>query len=683
MLKYVIICLGIITLGIYSCGFAESSNLKMGTSTKTMPKCLKRADSFLGIHFDFHAGPNDMNIGKDVTRAMVENIIEKVKPDFIQCDTKGHPGYSSYPTKVGTPATSFVRDQLRIWRDVTAEHGVALYSHYSGLMDIKAAHDHPEWAVVNPDGTADKNFISVFGPYADNLLIPQLEELRDRYGIDGVWIDGDCWGTRRDYSEKAISEFRKATGIQEIPREQGDPCFFEFTQFTRQNYHRYLKHYVTELHKHDPNFQIASNWAFSSLMPEPADIPVDFISGDTTAQDSVNSARFEGRLLRSQKKTWDIMVWSFSHNEKDGCFITKTVPQIEQEVAAVMSLGGGVQAYFVQQRDGSIYDWQMDTMGEVAKFCRTRQQFCHKAEPVPQIAMLFSSDALYRSPTDIVFHRWGNLLLPLEGDLRAMLDSQLSVEVLLESHLKGRMQEYPLIVIPEWKYFSAEFKSELLSYVNNGGNLLVIGPKSALMFKEQLGVEFQGEAQLREQWLEFNNKLAGLKTVSQSVRVTDKAKAFGKIFFSQDNTKEPIVAASIAEYGNGKIAAMYFNFGELYVTSRTTISRDFLASLVHELFPAPIVEVAGTHNVDVAVNRINGKLAINLLNTSGPHADKSVRSFDEIPEVGPLKISILYDHKPKKVRLEPDGGNLTYKFSDGKVEVVLQKLAIYEIIVVD
>ncbi|MDO8685708.1 MAG: hypothetical protein Q7J78_03450 [Clostridiales bacterium] len=35
-----------------------------------------------------------------------------------------------------------------------------------------------------------------------------------------------------------------------------------------------------------------------------------------------------------------------------------------------------------------------------------------------------------------------------------------------------------------------------------------------------------------------------------------------------------------------------------------------------ELFPDPMVEVTGSHYVDVTVNRKEGKLAVNLLNTA-------------------------------------------------------------------
>ena len=125
------------------------------TTGKTYPERLRRADSFLGIHFDFHAGYDCTEVGKNVTPEMIERIIDLMHPDYIQCDCKGHAGISSYPTKVGYPAPGFVRDQLRIWRDVTARRGVALYMHYSGVWDNEAVKHHPDWARVDEKGAID------------------------------------------------------------------------------------------------------------------------------------------------------------------------------------------------------------------------------------------------------------------------------------------------------------------------------------------------------------------------------------------------------------------------------------------------------------------------------------------------------------------------------------------------
>ena len=76
------------------------------------PERLQRSDSFLGIHFDFHAGPDCTEIGKNTTREMIENIINQVQPDYLQIDCKGHRGLTSYPTRVGNQAPGFVGDPL-------------------------------------------------------------------------------------------------------------------------------------------------------------------------------------------------------------------------------------------------------------------------------------------------------------------------------------------------------------------------------------------------------------------------------------------------------------------------------------------------------------------------------------------------------------------------------------------
>jgi len=95
------------------------------------------------------------------------------------------------------------------------------------------------------------------------------------------------------------------------------------------------------------------------------------------------------------------------------------------------------------------------------------------------------------------------------------------------------------------------------------------------------------------------------------------------------------------------------------------------------------VEVRGSHAVDVTVNRLGGKLIVNLVNTAGPHADAEVHGFDEIPPLGPLQVVIRCGAKPSRVTLQPKGIEPDYVFRDGKIELTLRSLALHEIIVVE
>ncbi|HSB94532.1 MAG TPA: hypothetical protein VLC28_15515, partial [Flavitalea sp.] len=190
--------------------FFTSFILRAATAQTKKP--LTRKESFFGLHFDFHAGKDDQNIGETLTEAMIDSMLTIVKPDFIQVDSKGHPGITSFPVSVGTQATSFAKDPLRLFRDVTARHSVALYIHYSGVKDIEAISKHPDWARINADGSRDPENTSVHSAYNDELLIPQLKEAITKYHINGAWVDGDCWATAPDYSEPSLKKYFQQTG---------------------------------------------------------------------------------------------------------------------------------------------------------------------------------------------------------------------------------------------------------------------------------------------------------------------------------------------------------------------------------------------------------------------------------------------------------------------------------------
>ncbi len=644
---------------------------------------LKRSESFFGIHFDFHAGEDCTNIGQNTTEDMLEYIIDTVKPDYVQCDCKGHPGYSSYPTKVANQAHGIKKDSLRSWRDVTSKRNVSLYLHYSGVWDTQAIKHNPSWARIDEKGEIDKNNTSTFGPYADELLIPQLKELCDEYDIDGVWVDGECWATSQDYGEKVIEQFKQQTGIEEIPKAYGEPNFYEFTEFCREAFRGYLRHYIDTMHLYKPGFEIASNWAFTSFMPEPVSADVDFISGDFTLQNSINSARLEARCIAKQGKPWDLMSWAFSSKWGEGCFSIKSPVQLKQEAAIVLSLGGGFQAYFQQKRDASVARWQMKLMAEVSSFCRDRQEICHRAIAVPQIALLLSGTDYYKK-NERLFGTWSGILNPLQGALNSLLDSQNCVEVLMEHHMEESMNKYPLIVVPECELMDENLIERLKEYVYDGGSLLVIGVKITELFKDQLNVFFEGGVQSAdERWLEYNEWMAGIKAPVQPVRAGNDVKLIGKIFKENDNIGISIPAASIRKMGKGKIAGIYFDYGERYLHAATSTARDFLKEIVTELFPEPVVTVTGSHYVDVVLNSINDKIAVNLINTAGPHTDKDVYVYDDIPHVGPLNVSICYKVAPDKVILEPGYRELDFKYTQGRITVMIDRLEIHNVIIIE
>ena len=657
----------------------QAIRTKLGmVSAQKHPARLKRADSFFGLHFDFHAGTDCTEIGKNTTREMIERVIDQVRPDYIQIDCKGHPGLSSYPTKVGNPAPGFVGDPLRLWREVTAEHGVALYMHYSGVWDSEAIRRHPDWAVTNADGTKNKNATSFFGPYADQLLIPQLRELAGDYGVDGAWVDGECWASQPDYGEAALKAFRQATGIETVPRRPGEPHWYEFLEFNRETFRKYLRYYIGEVKRTHPQMQLCSNWAFTDHMPEPVCAPVDWISGDYSPEDSVNSARLSARYLAHQGTPWDLMAWSFAtRGPTQNGSRQKSAVQLQREAAVVLALGGGFQFYHTQRRDGSIREENLPVMAEVAKFCRARQAICHHAVPVPQVALLYSTASHYREMNGL-FNRD---LSRISGTLKALLESQLSVDVVSEHYLAGHLTDYPLIVVAECDYLEPAFREALADYVEAGGNLLIVGPVAASLFASELGVTLE-DPQREPRYLAHEGAWCATQDTTQTPILGPGARAFGQLHVAKDVSSASQPAASITRLGKGRIAATYFSFSRGYLADRSPQARAFLNDLARQLFPTPMVDVKGSSNVDVSVNRLKDKLTVNLVNTSGAHWDRDRPLFDSIAPVGPLQVTIRAQSKPSKVTLEPGAQVIPFEYREKEVHLTVPMLGIHSVIVV-
>jgi len=643
---------------------------------------IKSINRFFGIHIDFHAGEYSTEVGKSLTEEMVDSMLTLVKPDFLQVDCKGHPGYSSYPTKVGTPAPGILKDPLRIFRTVTAKHHIPLYVHYSGVQDHRAIELHPDWGNINSKGEADKSNTSLFSSYADELMIPQLKELITNYKIDGAWVDGDCWSAQPDYGTTALTAFKKETGLSTIPISPKDSGYYTFMDFNRKKFKEYVSHYVDAIHQFAPSFLITSNWSFSSMMPEKVDRHVDFLSGDMATRDYVANAAFEARCLAPQGKPWDLMAWGFTFDWESNVGTYKSAVQLKQEAANVLAMGGGFQLYYPQNYDASIKNWKIKTMADVAKFCRERQVFTYGAVPVPQIVMLHSTEG-FKHKVEGLYNNSSGIFDEEEGDLNALLDGQNCLEILMEYSLEDRMKDYKLIVIPEWDYIAPAFIGKLEAYVKDGGNLLLLGAKTAKLFEQGLGVNFINYLEKKMLNLGYKNDIATVMGDYQQVTLKEGTKGFGSFYTEQDLRFPDGIPASVCKLGKGKIAAVYISLGSNYQKRKAPVMREFLSGLVKELLPEPLLTVTGSHLVNITLNKLGDSYAINLVNMAGEHADKNVFAYDELPAIGPLEIILQLAKKPKKVMLQPENIEVNYIYKDGKISIVIPALAIHSIVIID
>jgi hypothetical protein len=596
----------------------------------------KATDRFFGVHFDFHANPDTRGIGKTLKAEDVGDMLDKVKPDYIQVDTKGHPGISSYPTTVGVAAPDIVQDPLKIFREETAKRNIGLFSHFSGVLDAQAVKDHPDWGRINANGKADAGATSIFGQYADDYFIPQIKELSSKYHINGIWVDGECWALQNDYSPAAIAAYKKYSDKDQVPHSGRDADWAAYKQFTRYSFHQYLIHYINAVHKFNPKLIVTSNWSFSSFMPGKVDAPVDYLSGDFVS-DAVPDVEFEARALAPQGKPWDLMAWGFMSDKNGKGFFWKSARQLEQKAALVLAQGGGYQVYIPQNRDASLQLNTVPMLTEVSAFCRERKAYCYESMPIPQVALLLSEDGHYNeSPWIFENGQGGNN--NVKGMLAMLLNSQYSVQLLQEHHLQNTLNKYPVLVITEWKKLSPDFITKIENYVQQGGKVLAIG--DGHLFTKLLP----------DNALADKNNVAGL-TVRTHV------------------------------YGKGTMACIDDNISLKYAKIGNDTLRQAVDGLVKMLFPNPKVTVTGSAKVHVTINTKGKSTLIHLVNVNDHFDVLSNNQLDfKLPAItDQLNVSIT-TAKPRAIKLQPGNTDVPFTYVNGVARFSVPGVDIYSIV---
>ena len=628
----------------------------------------KRRESAFGIHFDFHAMPED-TVPEIWKPEYYAQMLDAVKPDYVQCDTKGHAGLSSYPTLAGSPA-NIKTDILKMMRDETAKRGIALYGHHSGLYDQKAATEHPDWAAVDADGVASKDYLSAFGPFADELLLPQLRELAGTYKLDGAWIDGECWATQVDYSVHAVNAYKKEFNAE--PPRPGDADYPKYREFCRNGFKKYVQYYVSTIKKEFPDFEITSNWIFSALMPEKMDVDVDFLSGDYAPVNSVESARFQGRILEARNVPWDLMAWGqnaipFSWLTENRH--TKELIQYQQEASVIVAMGGGFEFFNIHYASGgAIQQWAIPVWEKTAEFCRERG-VCFGSRITEEFCILMPND---RNSDELNFlYTFAPGEKRCEMWINAMQDCQYSTKAILEDQIiSGIPSDCRIIAVPGAEMLSEKAVDALKEFARNGGIVLVDQP-SVKYFAADTPAAVK-----RQIFVDADGALASAES-NYCENVPAGAIPAGEVRFDNIYDVEPHPAYSVLKTGKGAICFLNIDLGDFYTINRSNTLRVFLKKMISAVGYTASVSVSGSRFADLTVTAKDDKLLINLINMAGEHNVPTVRSYNEIPLIGPLTVKIAPELKITDVSPVTDADYSIEKEGDIITSITLKTLHIH------
>jgi hypothetical protein len=626
-----------------------------------------------GYHHDLHVDSRDTGIG---TRCTAEELVATLRltgADFVQTDSKGHPGYTSWfsTTPEASVGPGVEKDALAAWRTATRRLRLPLHAHYSGIWDKAAGGRHPEWCIMSADGTPARapwagiateggDKMCPRGGYLRGLMIPQILEMADTHGIDGVWIDGDIWAMQPCYCERCRAAFREGSGA-EPPRESSDPRWPEWWNFTRESFEQYVAAYTEALHQAAPRVLVCSNWLQTFRHPGPPAIPTDWISGDNTASWGMDSGRCEARFISTRGKPWDIMMWDFCFHrgwlgDPDWAPTVKPVQMLQQEAAVTVSLGGNVQVCdnpFAGLREGQLVPWRLRRVGEVARFVKRRRSLCQGTETIPQIAVLHSeaharSAPIGLSPRDID-------TAPVQGAVFSLLECSWGVDILDEWALLPRLSDFPVIVAPEQDRMSQAMAAGLKAFARNGGHLLVSGSDAPRAFGQDfLGVKLLSTSEGAVYHVPASGAAVAAWSSHWAFAEPVSARPLGRLGTTPSLTEKllPWPAAFINKVGRGRVAWVPFDLFRDFERCRYPLVREFVRSVARPLTRGLDLEVKAPACVDVVLRRKGRRRIVHLINrATGIPTLPNSGVIDEIAPVGPIRITLRQAGPPATVRV--------------------------------
>lgn len=277
-------------------------------------------------------------------RASIRTMLTTVRPERVVAFGVGHDGHAQYPSRFfpsQRPSKTYPllvepgQDLLQIWREETREAGVGLIVYVSTLRNDALAEARPDYLRVFGNGRA-ATVIDHNSSFLEEVLLPGLQEIIDRYQPDGFFLDADYWTLHESWNPATTTGFVKTTGLP-IPRDFGDPSYPAFVRYT---YDTYRQHYVAKLEAFFDRQPQRLNWTINAAFTvrDPSPVPGHY---GTVSVDlpffALGEAWIESLFSQRLASDAEIVYPLFAQAEGAVAFQYKGKAQLRQELAVAVA----------------------------------------------------------------------------------------------------------------------------------------------------------------------------------------------------------------------------------------------------------------------------------------------------------------------------------------------------------
>ena len=656
------------------------------------------------VHLDFHTSEHIPDIGKKFDKKKFQLALIKGRVNHINIFSKGHHGYSYYPTKIGTQHPNLKFDLLGKQLEACKEINVKCPLYFAVGWSVLDAEQNPDWVMKDENGkmltanldlNAKPNDIRPHyswkcldptpGGGYHNYILKNVEEICKRYDdLDGFWFD---IYHIKPYSFTSYSKRRMV--------EEG--VNFNNTDEMEKSFALALKDHMRELRelveKYHPNatvfFNSATHIANKSIFKE----ALYEMNTHAELEDLPTTWGGYDKLPLEAKfhlgKGTPIVAMSGKFHKAWGEFGGFKHPDaIKYEAAAMISFGASCN-FGDQLHPSGEMDFETYTnIGKAYEYVEKIEKYGPGGSPYSNLGIWLSLD--HSADQGLV-----NMLLQLHKDFIVANENNLD--------------KLDIILIPSKNNISQSQLKILQDWLDNGGKLIVFGngmlDSSNKKFLIDLGCEYVSDSPYDFDFTSISETIGYdiVKTPFVNydsairVKLTD-GKPLGMIrepyfnrtyekYSSHRETPYKLEDSSFpSAVKKNNIIFFTHSLDKLYYDHGMRIHRQLLENAIEELKINQYVNVINfpsSGRISLLNQEKNNRFILHLL-YSPPilRADK-VQVIEDFVSLSETFVEFRIPKKVKKIYRVPDYKEIDFKYKNGIIKIKIPNFKMHTAIVLE
>lgn len=641
------------------------------------------------VHLDFHTSEHIPGIGKKFNKKQFQEALKIGNVNHINIFSKGHHGWSYYPTKVGNMHPNLDFDLLGAQLEACHEIGVKSPFYFTIGWSSNDAEEHPEWLIRNKDGSINapgynwdaaldeerptylwKRLDPSIGTPYHSFIMKQVEEICKMYpDLDGFWFD-IYHVAKRNYNQYAMERMKKEgidindtiavershslaikahmKALRDLVSKYKPDATVYFNAATRIENVSLFKERLFDMDTHQDLEDLPTTWGGYNKLP---------LDAKYHLQQGTPATGMSGKF----HKAWGEF-GGFKHADA-----------IKYEAAAMISFGASCN--FGDQLHPS-GEMDMETYRNIGK----AYEYVEKIEDYGLGGIPVSKLGMWLTLNEAADHGVVNMLLELHDDFIVADEKNLA--------------DLDVVIIPSEPSINEAQAVAINNWVKKGGKLIVFGDgalnKERTKFLLDIGAEYIKPSDFQFDYTvikkeigtnivstPFLNYDAGLLTKPTTGKVLAKIREpyFDRTYTKFNGHRETPYKLEDSEYPavvrNGNIIFFAHALDQLYYVHGVRMHRELFNNAIDLLYRAPNLEVKNLPSagrVSFLKQENENRYVAHLLYAPALSRGE-VSVIEDFLPVPNIEISVAVSEKIKEVFQIPSGKKLEFKKEGNSIKI--------------